>query len=79
MSIETMHVLRNAPEATPLFPEFSVVALLRDGETDDGIAVAAGTRGTVVEVYGGGAAYEVEFARPVIGNATFSADALTAA
>ena len=31
MSIETMHTLRNAPEATPLFAEFSVVEVLAEG------------------------------------------------
>lgn len=79
MSIETMHTLRKAPAVTPLFPELSVVATLRDLKTDDGLTVPAGSRGTVVEVYAAGEAYEVEFARPVIGNATVIADALSAA
>jgi glutamate---cysteine ligase / carboxylate-amine ligase len=77
MSIETMHTLRKAPEASPLFAELSVVATLRDLQTDDGLTVPAGSRGTIVEVYASGAAYEVEFARPVVGNATVMADALT--
>ena len=79
MSIETMHTLRKAPSATPLYPELSVVATLYDLKTDDGLTIPAGSRGTVVEVYAAGEAYEVEFARPVVGNATIEADALTAA
>lgn len=79
MSIETMHTLRKAPEPSPLYPELSVVSTLRDLLTDDGLAVPAGSRGTIVEIYAAGAAYEVEFARPVVGNATITADALTAA
>lgn len=70
MSIETMHTLRSAPEATPLFAEFSVVELLAAIKTDDGADVPAGSRGTIVAEWGNGAAYEVEFARPVAGNAT---------
>lgn len=70
MSVETMHTLRKAPMASPLYREHSVVALVIPIMTDDGLAVPAGTRGTIVAVYGGGAAYEVEFVRPVVGNAT---------
>ena len=79
MSFETMHTLRRAPEATPLFPELSVVVTLRDTVTDDGVTVPAGSRGTIVEAYAAGEAYEVEFARPVAGTATILADALRAA
>ncbi|WP_279357699.1 DUF4926 domain-containing protein [Methylobacterium indicum] len=59
-----------------LFTELSVVETLRGVETDDGAAVPAGSRGTIVAIYGKGAAYEVEFARPVIGNCTIDHDAL---
>ncbi|WP_457105442.1 DUF4926 domain-containing protein [Methylobacterium sp. P5_C11] len=79
MSFETMHTPRRSPEATPLFPELSVVATLRDVMTDDGLPVPAGARGTIVEVYASGEAYELEFAGSVVGNATILADALTAA
>lgn len=79
MSIETMHILRKAPSSTPLFAELSVVALARSVETDDGLAVPVGSRGTVVAVYAGGAAYEVEFAHPISGNATVEAIDLRAA
>ena len=79
MSFETMHTLRRAPEPAPLFPGLSVVATVRDAVTDDGVTVPAGSRGTVVAVYAAGAAYEVEFARPVIGNMTLPVEALAAA
>jgi len=79
MSIETMHILRKVPSSTPLFAELSVVALARPIETDDGSSVPEGSYGTVVAVYGGGAAYEVEFAYPVAGNATVEASDLRAA
>ncbi|WP_267428568.1 DUF4926 domain-containing protein [Methylobacterium sp. GC_Met_2] len=78
MSYETMHQFRD-PAAHPLFAELSVVEVLRTVETDDGLPVPAGSHGTVVAIYGGGKAYEVEFARPVIGNCTLSADTLRAA
>ena len=78
MSFETMHTLRKAPEVSPLFPELSVVELLAAVETDDGAEVPAGSRGTIVAEWGGGAAYEVEFARPVVGTATVRAALLRA-
>jgi hypothetical protein len=56
LSIETMHTLRKAPEPSPLYPELSVVSTLRDLLTDDGLAVPAGSRGTIVEIYAAGAA-----------------------
>lgn len=59
-----------AEETHRLFDELSVVETLRPVVTDDGAAVPAGSRGTIVAIYGGGAAYEVEFARPVVGNCT---------
>lgn len=79
MSFETMHPLRRVPEATPFFPELSVpelsvpelsvVVTLRDTATDGGVTVAAGSRGTIVEAYAAGEAYEVEFAPLVAGTA----------
>lgn len=79
MSIETLHTLRRAPVASPLHHAYSVVVLVSDIATDDGQTVPAGSRGTIVEVYGAGAAYEVEFVRPVVGNATVRAERLRAA
>lgn len=78
MSIETMHILRKAAEVSPLFPELSVVEVLDAVTTDDGAEVPAGSRGTIVAEWGDGAAYEVEFARPVVGNATIRAALLRA-
>ncbi|MCJ2019561.1 DUF4926 domain-containing protein [Methylobacterium sp. E-065] len=78
MSYETMHQFQD-PAAHPLFAELSVVEVLCAVETDDRMPVPAGSHGTVVTIYGGGKAYEVEFARPVIGNCTLSADTLRAA
>ena len=49
---------------------------LFDIETDEGEAVPAGTRGTVVSIYANGAAFEVEFA---YGTATVEAAYLIAA
>lgn len=48
----------------PLIPELSVVVTLRLAEADEGHEVPAGSRGTVVSVYGQGEAYLVEFADP---------------
>lgn len=78
MSVETIHTLRKAPEISPLFPELSVVEVLAAIKTDDGTEVPVGSRGTIVAEWGDGAAYEVEFARPVIGNATIRAALLRA-
>lgn len=78
MSVETMYTLRKAPTGSLLFPEFSVVEVVRDAVTDDGQHLPAGSRGTVVMVYGGGKAYEVEFVRPVVGNTMLRPDMLRA-
>ncbi|MEL6059264.1 MULTISPECIES: DUF4926 domain-containing protein [unclassified Methylobacterium] len=76
MSFDTLYQSR-APVTQPqALAELSVVALLRDVVTDDGVTVPAGTEGTIVGVWGGGEAYEVEFDEPVVGNATVQADAL---
>lgn len=58
-------------------PELTVVTLLKPATTDEGALVPAGTRGTIVLVYGEGEAYEVEFLEPQ-GLATVEAAALTA-
>lgn len=76
MSIVTMHRLRDPGETLAPLAELSVVETLCALETDDGLPVPAGSRGTIVAVYGRGEAYEVEFARPVVGNSTVSADLL---
>lgn len=52
-----------------------MVAILRDAITNNGLAVSARTRWIIVAVYASGAAYEVEFTRPVAGNTTMPAEA----
>lgn len=76
MSVETYYLLRREAPAPEPMPELSVVETLREVETDDGETVPAGSRGTVVATYEDGQAYEVEFARPVVGLATVLASAL---
>ena len=78
MSIETLYQQRPPQAASQSFAELSVVAVLHAVQTDNGGVVPAGTEGTIVAVYDGGAAYEVEFIEPV-GIATVRADALCAA
>ena len=79
MSFDTLDQSR-APVAQPqALAELSVVTLLREVVTDDGVTVPAGTEGTIVGVWGDGEAYEVEFDEPVVGNATVRTDALRAA
>ncbi len=58
------------------FADLSSVRVSHDVVTDEGQAVLAGTRGTVVAIYAGGAAYEVEFD---YGTATIEAAQLVAA
>lgn len=48
------------PTPETAFADLDVVRLTSDMTTDDGEAVLAGTRGTVVGVWGDGVAYEVE-------------------
>jgi len=79
MSFVTVQHLHDPGADSPSFPESSVVETLRAIETDDGATVPAGSHGTVVAVYGQGRAYEVEFARPVVGTCTVAADGLRAA
>ena len=53
--------------------ELDRVALLVDVLGDDDVRVPAGSVGTVVAIWAGGAAFEVEFARPVDALATVEA------
>lgn len=43
------------------FADLDIVRVRRAVTTDEGEDVPAGTRGTVVAVYAGGPAYEIEF------------------
>lgn len=51
--------LQPAPPAA--FSDLDLVRVRSAVMTDGGAEVPAGARGTVVAVYGGGAAYEIEF------------------
>ena len=77
MTIETLYRQRAPQAASQPFDELSVVAVLREVRTEEGIAIPAGTEGTVVAVYPGGLSYEVEFLQPA-GIATVRADGLRA-
>lgn len=55
--------------------ELTRVALSKPVETEDGV-LPAGSVGTVVGIYRGGAAYEVEFAKPFHAVATVMPDAI---
>ncbi len=68
--------VRRDPPATG-FPELSVVALVRDVITDDGL-LPAGSKGTVVAVYSSGDGYEVEFFAPFHAVETLDGADLTA-
>lgn len=78
MSFVTMHHAIAADSTHALFPELSVVETLCAVETDEGVTVPVGSRGTVVAIWGDGQAYEVEFTRPVVGVATMLANMLRA-
>lgn len=58
--------------------ELDRVTLGRDVEGDDGETVPAGATGTVVGIWAGGAAFEVEFTAPVSALATVRAEAIAA-
>lgn len=63
MSVDALFYIRKDEPASS-FRDLDDVVLLSDAMTDDGITLPAGTEGTVVAVWRGGAAYEVEFAKP---------------
>lgn len=53
---------RLRPEEPAAFAELALVRVREAVTTDENETVPTGTRGTVVAVYDGGTAYEVEFA-----------------
>ncbi len=72
MSIEVSCTLRrNEPGA--LLRELDDVRVTVDVTTDDGDTIAAGIEGTVVAVWNGGEAYDVEFPEPMGALATVRA------
>lgn len=64
MSIEVSYTLRRA-EPGALLRELDDVRVTIDVTTDDGDTIAASTEGTVVAVWNGGEAYDVEFSEPM--------------
>lgn len=71
---------RSAQDRAPagaLFRELDRVRTLADVVGEDGEAVPAGSTGTVVAIWDGGAAFDVEFTRPVEALAALSPDTLT--
>ncbi|UHC14705.1 DUF4926 domain-containing protein [Methylobacterium currus] len=72
MSIAVSYTLRKA-EPGALLRELDDVRVLIDVLTDDGDTVATGTDGTVVAVWNGGEAYDVEFPEPMGALATVKA------
>lgn len=64
---------RNQPSR---IEELDRVELLADVLGDDQVTVPAGSVGTVVAIWAGGAAFEVEFTRPVDALATVDATLL---
>lgn len=61
-----------AAEADTL-PDLARVRVLRDVEADEGASVPRGSIGTVVAIWSAGAAYDVEFTRPVAALVTVEA------
>jgi len=69
-------IKEDAPAPRPR-AELSRVTLARNVESEDG-TVPAGSSGTIVHVYPGGPAYEIEFTSPVHTVATVKADDIAA-
>ena len=59
------------------YPELSIVSLVRDVSTDDGV-LPVGTSGTVVAAYRAGNGFEVEFDKPFHAVVTLNGADLTA-
>ena len=73
MSVEVIYQWHeDAPGAA--LRELDIVRVLTDVQTMDGDTIAADTEGTIVAVWNGGAAYEVEFPEPMGALATVKAE-----
>ncbi len=75
MPVDTLSLVRQAEPDLPL-RDLDRVALTAAALTDDGDRLEAGTEGTIVGVWRGGSAYEVEFAEPPGALATVEAASL---
>jgi hypothetical protein len=73
-SADDVMFVRKAPSEA--LPELKMVVLLRPAETDAGVSKPSGSTGTIVGVWAGGEAYEVEFSEPEGALATVRADDL---
>jgi hypothetical protein len=75
MPVDTLSLVRQAEPDLPL-RDLDRVALTAVAVTDGGDRMEPGTQGTIVGVWRGGAAYEVEFAQPPGALATVEAEDL---
>ncbi len=76
MSVRLVYTTERIP--TEAIPELSRVSLLRGVDVDAVGHLAAGSRGTIVSVYGEGEAYCVEFTDPIHALVTLGCRDLTA-
>ena len=76
MTEDTVYLMRRS-EPKSRFQDLDDVRINVAVVTDDGDRIEAGSEGTVVGIWRGGAAYEVEFAQPPGALATIEADDLT--
>ena len=74
--VDSRSIEDRAP-AGALFQEFHRVQTLTDVVGEDGESVPAGSTGTVVAIWGEGAAFDVEFTRPIEALAALGPDLLT--
>lgn len=74
--VATVPVKRDPRPAQTRIAELDRVTLSRDVWGDGGARVSAGAIGTVVGIWAGGAAFEVEFTRPVPALVTVRAEAI---
>ena len=75
MSVEVLYLLRK-DEPGAVLRELDDVSILSEVVSDDGAAIPAGTEGTIVAIWLGGAAFEVEFSHPEGALATIPASGL---
>lgn len=71
------YVRRSQPPAQ--LDELTRVEILVDVQTDAGVMMPTGSKGTIVGVWADGKAYEVEFREPMGALATVTAESLRAA
>lgn len=76
MTADTVFLMRRQ-EPRSRFQDLDSVTINVAVITDDGDQIAAGSEGTIVGIWRGGAAYEVEFAEPPGALATIDSGDLT--